>query len=147
MFRATITHNINLGRETIVTLVQNVQDSKQSFGQDMINAVSNGKFKTPKSIIFPQAIKTLTKNTELTSITNKLGHGVCYSILQELATENACRFSNQQESGVILPDGTQQETFTICVADNIDRLEKTLSSLYNCFVFQFFCYSDGLSLK
>ena len=33
---------------------------KQSFGQDMIYAVSNGKIKTPKSILFSQAVKTLT---------------------------------------------------------------------------------------
>ena len=78
---------------------------KQSFGQDMIYAVSNGKINTPKSILFPQSIKALTNNTELKSITNKLGHGVCYSILQELATENAYRISNQQESEFILLDG------------------------------------------
>ena len=73
---------------------------KQSFGQDMIYAVSNGKIKTPKSMFFFQAVK-------------KLGHGVSFSVLQELATENAYRTSNQQESGVILQDGAKQETFTI----------------------------------
>ena len=112
----------------------------------MIYAVSNGKIKRPKSILFPQAIKTLTNNRELISITNKLGHGVCYSVLQELVTENAYRISNQQESGAILPDGAQQETFTVYAVDNIDRLEETLSGLYNYFAFQFFCDSDGLSL-
>ena len=104
----------------------------------MIYAVSNRKIKRPKSILFPQAIKTLTNTTELTNITNKLGHGVCYSILQELATENAYRISNQQESGVILTDGAQQETFTVYMADNIDRLEKTFSGLYKCFFFSIF---------
>ena len=101
----------------------------------MTYAVSNGKIKTPKSILFPQAIKTLTNNTELISITNKLGHGVCYSILQELATENAYRISNQQESGVILPDGAQQETFTVYVADNIDRLDKRHSQVCTTVLF------------
>ena len=67
--------------------------------------------------------------------------------LFELARENAYRISNQQESGVILPDGVQQETFRVYVAYNIDILEETLSGLHNCFVFQFFCYSDGLSLS
>ena len=113
----------------------------------MIYSVSNGKIKTPKSILFLQAIKYPTSNTELMSITNKLGHGVCYSILRELATENAYRISNQQESGVILPDGAQQETFTAYVTDKIDRLEERLSGLYICFVFQFFCYSNGHYLQ
>ena len=67
--------------------------------------------------------------------------------LSELAREYAYRISSQQESGVILPDGVQQETFTVYFADNIDILEATLSGLYNCFVFRFFCYSDGLSLS
>ena len=71
---------------------------KQSFGQDIIYAVSNGKIKTPKTIFFPQ-----------------------------------------WGEGVILPDGVQQEKFTVYVPDNIDRLEETLSGLYNCLVFQIVC--------
>ena len=38
---------------------------KMSLGQDMIFAVSNGRVKTPKSILYPYTIKTLTNCTEL----------------------------------------------------------------------------------
>ena len=53
-------------------------------------------------MLFPHAIKTLTNNTELISTCNILGYRVCYSIIQELATENAYRISNLQENCVIL---------------------------------------------
>ena len=36
---------------------------KQSFGQDIIYVVSSRKTKTPKNILLPQAIKTLTNTT------------------------------------------------------------------------------------
>lgn len=48
-------------------------------------------------MLFPHAIKTLTNNTELISTCNILGYRVCYSIIQELATENAYRISNLQK--------------------------------------------------
>ena len=37
---------------------------KLSFSQDVIYAVTHGKVKTPKSILYPYAIKSLTNNTE-----------------------------------------------------------------------------------
>ena len=49
---------------------------KLSFGQDLIHAISCGKIKTPKSILYPYTIKALTNNTELITITNRFGHGV-----------------------------------------------------------------------
>ena len=46
-----------------------------------------GKIKTPKSILFLYAIKSLTNNTELINIKHKYGHGISYTILKELDTE------------------------------------------------------------
>ena len=42
-------------------------------------------------------------------------------------TENAYHIQDQQLEDVILPLHSQRETFTIYVADNIDRTEETLS--------------------
>ena len=108
---------------------------KLSYGQDMMYAVSHGKLKTPKSILFPYIIKTLTNSTEVINIANRFGHGVSYCILEELETENAFNKIKRQteEGGVVFPDGCQKDVFSIVVADNIDRLEETLSGIL------FFC--------
>ena len=99
-----------------------------SFSQDMVYAVSRGRVKTPKCILLPYTIKTLTNNTELINLVCRLGHGASYSMLEELDTENAYKIVEDQEQGsVILPNGVQKEVFTMVVADNIDRREETLS--------------------
>ena len=101
---------------------------KYSFAQDLIYSVTNGRVKTPKSILLPTMVKTLTNNTELIKILNKLGHGVSYSVLMELQTENACKIDEKQlTNDCIIPTNCTKETFTIFVADNIDRNEETLT--------------------
>ena len=82
--------------------------------------------KTPKGVLLPSVIKTLTNNTEIINIIKRLGHGISYSILSEMHTENAYRIHDQQSEDVILPLQSKKETFTIYVADNIDRSEETL---------------------
>ena len=62
---------------------------KLSFSQHLIYAMIHGKIKTPKSILFPYTIKTLTNNTELINVTLKYGHAISYPILEELTTEYA----------------------------------------------------------
>ena len=69
---------------------------KLSIGQDLVYAVSNGKIKTPKSIMYPTVIESLTNSTELITLNNKLGHGVSKSILEELFTENAFHIIDKQ---------------------------------------------------
>ena len=101
---------------------------KLSIGQDLVYALSNRRIKTPKSILYPYAIKSLTNSTKLITINNQLGHGISASILEEeLATENAFRvLENQLEDSVLL-HGVSNEVFTMTVHDNIDRNEETLS--------------------
>ena len=80
-------------------------------------------------------VKTLTNSTELINILNRLDHGVSYSLLMEAQTENAFRiFDEQLVSGCIIPKECQSDTFSIYVADNIDRNEETLSGMdKSCF--------------
>ncbi len=101
---------------------------KYSFAQDMICAVLNGKVKTPKSILFPYCIKTLANNTELINIASKLGHGISYSMIEELDTENAylCIDEHSQD-GVRISKNTREGEHTMVIFDNIDRREETLS--------------------
>ena len=83
---------------------------------------------TPKSILFPCQIKDLINNCDLITTTNKLGHGVSYSTLQEVLTEVAYwKIESLNENDAVLPEKCSKETFTIIVEDNIDRLEETLS--------------------
>ena len=62
---------------------------KMSFAQDLVYAVTRGRIKTPKSILLLSVTKTLTNCTELINLTNKLGHGISYTLLAEMITENA----------------------------------------------------------
>ena len=59
-----------------------------------------------------------------------MGHGVSYSVLQELLTEVAYnKTENVKEDEVALPDICINEKFTVLVEDNIDRLEETQVNL------------------
>ena len=53
---------------------------KLSVGKDFVYAIINGQIKTPKSILYPYAIKSLTNSTKLITINNQLGHGLSASI-------------------------------------------------------------------
>ena len=103
---------------------------KLSFSQDLSYAITHGKIKTPKSILFPYVIKSLTNNTELINIAHKYVHGISLTILEELDTEYALLQLNRREEtgGVVLPEGCEEREIAIVVADNIDRNEETLSS-------------------
>ena len=64
-----------------------------SLVQDIVYSVTEGKVKTPKSVLLPTVVKQLTDNTEIINTLNKLGHGVSYSILSDMHTENALHHS------------------------------------------------------
>ena len=111
---------------------------KLSMAQDIVYNITRGRIKTPKSILLPSMIKALTNSTELITIMNRLGHGIGYSTLMEAQTENAYQvFENQLVSECIVPVDCKKESFTIYVADNIDRTEETLSGNYDFLIFLF----------
>ena len=73
----------------------------------------------------------MSNSTELIDICSKLGHGVSRSLLEELATENAFKVVEQQEdNSLVMPLGMNENTLTIAVHGNIDRLEETLSGIF-----------------
>ena len=55
-----------------------------SFGQDSVYGVTAGRIKTPKHILLPYAVKTLTNNVDFNQTINRFGHGVSYSQIEEL---------------------------------------------------------------
>ena len=60
-----------------------------SLAQDIVYNVTERRVKTPKSVLLPTVVNQLTNNTEIINTLNKLGHGVSYSILPDMHTENA----------------------------------------------------------
>ena len=100
---------------------------RHSLAQGIVYIVTEGRIKTPKSVLLPSIIKQLMNNTELINTIHRLGHGVSHSILTEMHTQNAYNIQDHQQEDVILPLDSRKEAFTIYVADNIDRKEKTLS--------------------
>ena len=118
--------NIVLTGSSNVEISSRTNRLKLSIGQDIVYAVTNGKIKTPKSILYPSVIKSLTNCTELITLNNKLGHGVSDSILEELFTENAFRLIDMSGNETFIPTSIEEDHFTIAVYDNIDRMEETL---------------------
>ena len=99
-----------------------------SFGQDRIFAVTNGRQKPPKHILLPYAVKTLTNNVDVIRFLNRCGHGIVYSQIEEM---NTALFLQKMvatpENGAPLPNNIRPHISTSLAWDNIDRLEETLS--------------------
>ena len=107
---------------------ERVSNLIQSFGQDLIYAVTCGQHKPPKHVLLPYAIKTLTGNTEIIRILNRSGHEMSYTQLEEndaaLCLE---KLASSLDEKVSLPASIKPHVFTTCTWDNIDRIEETLS--------------------
>ena len=110
---------------------ERVNRLRLSVGQDLLYAISNGTLRTPKSILFPYMIKTFTNCKELIRITNRLDHGVSYSILEKMETENAYKVLSEMKEDCVLPLECKEEVFTMMIADNIDRNEELLSGKFS----------------
>ena len=112
--------------------IERVLRLKDSFSQDLVFAVFNGASRTPKSVLFPSVVKSPCNNTEIIKLINRLGHGISYSLIEEIETEYAMKLIREQNhSCVIVPPEFQDEhtnsSVALMVADNIDNLENTLS--------------------
>ena len=89
--------------------------------------MSNGKIKTPKSILLPSCIKSFTNCTELINIVCKYGHGIGFTILEELETKYAVHLIQDAQTDpnfVFVPEELVPSTGIVTVWDNIDQLEK-----------------------
>ena len=73
-----------------------------SVGQDLVYNVSNGRIRATTSVLNPYNIKMLINSTELINMVNRLGNGICYSLLEEMETENAYKVIDQQTDGTIV---------------------------------------------
>ena len=102
-----------LGGKNDVAVSSRNATIKYSMAQDIVYNMNGGKVKTPKSVFLPSVIKTLTNNTEIINIINRLGHGVLYSILSEIYTQNTFRIQEQQLHKIVIPEDTVKEKFIV----------------------------------
>ena len=54
---------------------------ENSLAQDMVYSVSNGNIKTPKSVLFPAAVKSLCNNAEVVRLISHYGHRISNSLI------------------------------------------------------------------
>ena len=115
-----------IGDPNCDTQTERVSRLSNSFAQDLVYAVTNGKEKTAKHVLLPNAVKSLTGNVELIHTLNRLGHSLSYSMMQQIDTA-LCLQKLSSGDDVPLPTDLRPGIFTTLVWDNIDRLEETLS--------------------
>ncbi|KMQ92559.1 hypothetical protein RF55_7436 [Lasius niger] len=97
-----------------------------SFAQDVIYAVSNGRIKPSKHISLGMALKGLTNSKKIVNIINKYGHCCSYTVLEELETE--ATFSSSSRSDICPEDILRSSNLCTSVAfNNFDRFVDTTS--------------------
>lgn len=132
----TIPENVKAFLSTLLTgnikceepFPERIERLVKSFAQDLIFGVTGGRQKTPKHVLLPYAVKSLTNNVQLIRIINRCGHGMSYTQLEELNTALCLqKLSATPENTVPLPESIKPYISTSLAWDNIDRLEETLS--------------------
>lgn len=110
---------------TNVKSTERVNRLSWSIAQDIVYAVTMGKVFTPKHILLPWVVKTLTGNVELIKSLNRLGHCCSYTKLEEIDTA-LCIEKLEMSESVPLPNGVYPNVPTVLAFDNIDRQEEVL---------------------
>ena len=104
-----------------------------SLSQDLIHSVSRGRIKTPKHVVLPMSVKSLTGNVELITILNRFGHGLSYSQIEEVETALAENQISKQENGALVPSVCYPNVPGVFCWDNNDLQEETLSGKFRVY--------------
>ena len=78
----TFLHHLFSGRDSPLT--DRRTWLKRSVAQDLVFAITRGRFKPAKHILLPSVVKSLIGNVELIQLLNRLAHSIAYSLLEEL---------------------------------------------------------------
>ena len=97
--------------------------------QDMILCVSRGRVKTPKHVVLPMTVKSLTGNADVVTLLNRFGHALSYTQIEELETAIAEKQIERQREGILLPSVCVPDVPAIFCWDNNDLQEETLSGI------------------
>ena len=115
--------------ERVTNIPNHVHRWILSLGQDIIHCVSRGRNKTPKHVLLPMTVKSLTGNAELVTLLNRFGHGLSYSQIEEHETAIAEQQLKNVRDGVLLPSVCSPSVSAIFCWDNNDLQEETLSGI------------------
>lgn len=97
----------------------------QSYSQDVIHSVTNGRIKTAKHITLAMALKSLTSSRNVVDIINRYGHCCSYTVTEELETE-ATYFASSRSQ--VCPDDIVRKP-NLCTGlafNNFDRFVDTI---------------------
>ena len=100
--------------ERVTNLPHHVHRWILSLGQDLIHCVSRGRTKTPKHVLLPMKVKSLTGNAELVTLLNRFCHGLSYSQIEELETAIAGQQISNLRNGVLLPIANRVQSQCSC---------------------------------
>jgi len=96
---------------------------KRSVAQDLVFAITRGRFKAAKHSLLPSAVKSLTGNIKLIQLLDRLGHGIAYSQLEELNLSLCLqKLCMAEQTSFPLPGNILKHTDTVLAFDNIDRI-------------------------
>ena len=98
-----------------------------SLSQDLIHSATRGRIKTPKHVVLPMTVKSLTGNVELITILNRFGHVLSYSQIEEVETALAEMQIAKRQNGVFVPSVCYPDVPGVFCWDNNDLQEETLS--------------------
>ncbi|CAH3173032.1 unnamed protein product [Porites lobata] len=98
-----------------------------SLSQDLIHSATRGRIKTPKNVVLPMTVKSLTGNAELITILNRFGHSLSYSQIEEVETALAEMQIAKRQNRVFVPSVCYPNVPGVFCWDNNDLQEETLS--------------------
>ena len=97
-----------------------------SYGQDICNALTNGKVKMPKHLLLGMTLRHMTGSAELITLLNHFGHCQSYSQILELETA-MCTSTAGRYSVLPLLVSSENNSITHMCWDNFDLNEETPS--------------------
>lgn len=129
MIAWVLTSNTSFSTTRVSNISAKVHSQVLSLAQDLIHCVSRGRIKTPKHVLLPITIKSLTGNSEVITILNRFGHGLSYSQIEELETSIAEVEIAKEQDGVLIPSSCSPDVPGIFCWDNNDLQEETLTGI------------------
>ena len=135
MFAWICSSDVEYSNKRVCGVSVEVRRLALSLAQDLIHCVSRGRIKTPKHVILPLTVKSLTGNAELVTILNRFGHALSYSHIEELETALAEKEIVKEHDGIIVPSTCSMGVPAVFCWDNNDLLEETLPGTLKRFVY------------
>jgi len=98
-----------------------------SIGQDILRAVTRGKWKLPKHVLLGMTLRHLFRSAELIHILNRLGHIENYSFLLELETSLANAID--QTSGLLPPEIIRNPSCAFLFHSDFDNFDEYINDI------------------